>query len=80
MYRSGISILDALQQREIVGNSAVAQDEAGGDADQRRPQPERGLCRTALFPPLVIRMLRMETTGAGRGADERQLLLRARCA
>lgn len=67
MYRSGISILDALRSsEEIVGNSAVAQGlrQAGTQISAGRSLSE-GFAELHLFPPLVIRMLRMgETTGA----------------
>ena len=67
MYQSGISILDAIRTSEgIVGNVVIA------DGLQRAWQQinageslSDSFQRTALFPPLVIRMLRVgETTGA----------------
>lgn len=67
LYRSGIGILDALRStEEVVGNQAVAL--ALQDAAVRIRAGSRlsdGLERTALFPPLVLRMLRMgESTGS----------------
>lgn len=67
MYQSGISILDAIRTSEgIVGNVVIAEG-----LQQAWQQINAGeslsdsFQRTALFPPLVIRMLRVgETTGA----------------
>jgi len=67
MYRSGIGVLDALRNTEsIVGNRAVAQ--ALREA-ARRIRGGKGLSESFagldLFPPLVLRMLRMgESTGS----------------
>lgn len=67
MYRSGIGILEALRACEdIVGNRAVALalQAAAGRIRAGRSLGE-GLAGLALFPPLVVRMVRMgESTGA----------------
>lgn len=67
MYRSGVTVLDALRAGELVaGNRAIA---AGIRRAAQQIADGRGLSESfqqqALFPPLVIRMLRVgETTGA----------------
>ena len=67
MYQSGISILDAIRTSEgIVGNLVVAE---GLRQAWQQINSGEGLAESfqklGLFPPLVIRMLRMgETTGA----------------
>ena len=82
MYSSGITVLDAIRScEEIVGNRVLEQ------ALQRAGQQiAEGKNLTAafqdleLFPPLVIRMLRIgeNTGGARHGAAQRQLLLQPR--
>lgn len=67
MYRSGVTVLDALRAGEAVaGNRTVA---AGIRRAAQQIADGRGLSESfqaqELFPPLVIRMLRIgETTGA----------------
>lgn len=67
MYRSGVSVLDALRAGEMVAGNRVI---AGGIRRAGQQIADgRGLSESfqslALFPPLVIRMLRVgETTGA----------------
>lgn len=67
MYRSGVSVLDALRAGEMVaGNRLIAR---GIHRAAQQIADGRGLSESfqslALFPPLVIRMLRVgETTGA----------------
>jgi type IV pilus assembly protein PilC len=67
MYRSGITILDALRSsEEIVGNAAVAHGVRRAAEEIRSGRRlSEGFAALDLFPPLVIRMLRMgESTGA----------------
>jgi len=67
MYRSGITILDALRSsEEIVGNAAVARGVRRAAEEIRSGRRlSEGFASLDLFPPLVIRMLRMgESTGA----------------
>jgi type IV pilus assembly protein PilC len=67
MYRSGVTVLDALRAGEMVAGNRVI---AGGIRRAAQQIADgRGLSESfqslALFPPLVIRMLRVgETTGA----------------
>ncbi|NDP49285.1 MAG: type II secretion system F family protein, partial [Sulfuriferula multivorans] len=67
MYRSGVTVLDALRAGEAVaGNRVIAR---GIHRAAQQISEGRGLSESfqaqALFPPLVIRMLRVgETTGA----------------
>ncbi|MEW5967594.1 MAG: type II secretion system F family protein [Pseudomonadota bacterium] len=67
MYRSGVTVLDALKAGEMVaGNRVIA---AGIRRASQQIADGQGLSESfqslALFPPLVIRMLRVgETTGA----------------
>jgi type IV pilus assembly protein PilC len=67
MYRSGVTVLDALRAGEMVaGNRVVAR---GIHRAAQQIADGRGLSESfqslALFPPLVIRMLRVgESTGA----------------
>jgi type IV pilus assembly protein PilC len=67
MYRSGVTVLDALRAGEAVaGNRTVA---AGIRRAAQQIADGHGLSESfqaqGLFPPLVIRMLRVgETTGA----------------
>jgi type IV pilus assembly protein PilC len=67
MYRSGVSVLDALRAGEMVaGNRVIA---SGIHRAAQQIADGRGLSESfqslALFPPLVIRMLRVgEVTGA----------------
>lgn len=67
MYSAGITVLDCLRAAErIVGNAAIAQALRGAGRDIA---DGTGISvafeRSALFPPLVIRMLRVgENTGA----------------
>ena len=67
MYRSGVTVLDALRAGEMVaGNRVIA---SGIHRAAQQIADGRGLSESfqslALFPPLVIRMLRVgETTGA----------------
>jgi type IV pilus assembly protein PilC len=67
MYRSGVSVLDALRAGEMVaGNRVIA---GGIHRAAQQIADGRGLSESfqslALFPPLVIRMLRVgESTGA----------------
>ena len=67
MYRSGVTVLDALRAGELVAGNRVI---AGGIRRAAQQIADgRGLSESfqslALFPPLVIRMLRVgETTGA----------------
>jgi type IV pilus assembly protein PilC len=67
MYRSGVTVLDALRAGELVaGNRVIA---SGIRRAGQQIADGRGLSESfqslALFPPLVIRMLRVgETTGA----------------
>ncbi|MEQ1592125.1 MAG: type II secretion system F family protein [Thiobacillaceae bacterium] len=67
MYRSGVTVLDALRSGEMVAGNRVI---AGGIRRAGQQIAEgRGLSESfnslGLFPPLVIRMLRVgETTGA----------------
>ena len=67
MYRSGVTVLDALRAGEMVAGNRVV---AGGIRRAAQQIADgRGLSESfqsvALFPPLVLRMLRVgETTGA----------------
>jgi type II secretory pathway component PulF len=67
MYRSGVTVLDALRAGEMVaGNRVIA---SGIRRAAQQIADGRGLSESfqsvALFPPLVLRMLRVgETTGA----------------
>ncbi len=67
MYRSGVTVLDALRAGEMIaGNRTIA---GGIHQAAQRIADGRGLSESfqslGLFPPLVIRMLRVgETTGA----------------
>jgi type IV pilus assembly protein PilC len=67
MYRSGVTVLDALRAGEMIaGNRTIA---SGIRRAAQQIADGRGLSESfqsqALFPPLVIRMLRVgETTGA----------------
>jgi type IV pilus assembly protein PilC len=67
MYRSGVTVLDALRAGEMVaGNRVIA---GGIHRASQQIADGRGLSESfqslGLFPPLVIRMLRVgETTGA----------------
>jgi len=67
MYRSGVTVLDALRAGEMVaGNRIIA---SGIRRAAQQISDGRGMSESfqslALFPPLVIRMLRVgETTGA----------------
>ena len=67
MYRSGVTVLDALRAGEMVaGNRVIA---SGIHRAAQQIADGRGLSESfqslALFPPLVIRMLRVgESTGA----------------
>jgi type IV pilus assembly protein PilC len=67
MYRSGVTVLDALRAGEMIaGNRTIA---GGIRRAAQQIADGRGLSESfqsqALFPPLVIRMLRVgETTGA----------------
>jgi type IV pilus assembly protein PilC len=67
MYRSGVTVLDALRAGEMIaGNRVIAR---GIRRASQQIADGRGLSESfqslALFPPLVIRMLRVgETTGA----------------
>ncbi|MBI1395643.1 MAG: type II secretion system F family protein [Betaproteobacteria bacterium] len=67
MYQSGISILDALRTSEgIVGNAVIAEGlrSAWQQINSGEPMSD-SFQRLGLFPPLVIRMLRVgESTGA----------------
>lgn len=67
MYQSGISILDALRTSEgIVGNLVIAQGlrNAWQQINAGEPMSD-SFQRLGMFPPLVIRMLRVgENTGA----------------
>ena len=67
MYQSGITILDAIKHQR--GHRRQPRHRrrpaAGRPADQLRREPERGVQNLGLFPPLVIRMMRVgENTGA----------------
>jgi len=67
MYRSGVTVLDALRAGELIaGNRVIA---GGIRRAAQRIADGHGLSESfqsmGLFPPLVIRMLRVgETTGA----------------
>lgn len=67
MYRSGVTVLDSLRTSEaIVGNRVVAGGirQAGQQISEGRGLTD-AFANTGLFPPLVIRMLRVgENTGA----------------
>ena len=82
LYRAGISVLDCIQICEkIVGNRVM---EEGLQRVGRSISEGQGISQafiaTKLFPPLVLRMLRVgeSTGGARRGAAERELLLQPR--
>lgn len=67
MYASGITVLDMLQlSRKLVGNRVL--DKALNDVHASIEQGEtisNSFAATGLFPPLVVRMVRVgETTGA----------------
>ncbi|HZP88333.1 MAG TPA: type II secretion system F family protein [Burkholderiales bacterium] len=67
MYRSGITVLDALRSGEgIVGNKIVADGLArAGEHISAGQRLSEAFAGTGLFPPLVIRMTRVgENTGA----------------
>ena len=60
-------MLDAIRScEEIVGNRPLEHAlRTAGPADRRGQEPDRGVPGPGLFPPLVIRMLRIgEDTGA----------------
>jgi type IV pilus assembly protein PilC len=67
MYRSGITVLDAIKiSEEVVGNRVISD---GLNRAGQQVSAGEGLTETfqnlGMFPPLVIRMLRVgETTGA----------------
>src|SRR6185436_16000461 len=67
MYRSGITILDAVKTSEdIVANRVIAEglQRAGQQINAGESLPE-AFAKLGMFPPLVIRMLRVgESTGA----------------
>ena len=67
MYRSGITILDAVKTSEdIVANRVIAEglQRAGQQISSGESLPE-AFANLGMFPPLVIRMLRVgESTGA----------------
>jgi type IV pilus assembly protein PilC len=67
MYRSGITILDAVKTSEdIVANRVIAEglQRAGQQINAGESLPE-AFANLGVFPPLVIRMLRVgESTGA----------------
>jgi len=67
MYRSGITILDAVKTSEdIVANRVIAEglQRAGQQINAGESLPE-AFANLGMFPPLVIRMLRVgESTGA----------------
>ena len=67
MYRSGITILDAVRTSEdIVANRVIAEglQRAGQQINAGESLPE-AFANLGMFPPLVIRMLRVgESTGA----------------
>jgi type IV pilus assembly protein PilC len=67
MYRSGITILDAVKTSEdIVANRVIAEglQRAGQQINAGENLPE-AFANLGVFPPLVIRMLRVgESTGA----------------
>lgn len=67
MYQSGITILDALKTSEgISGNRVVAEAfQRAGQQINAGESLSEALQNTGLFPPLVVRMVRVgETTGA----------------
>ena len=67
MYRSGITILDAVRTSEdIVGNRYVADGiQRAGQQINAGESLSNAFQNLGMFPPLVIRMLRVgETTGA----------------
>ena len=79
LYKAGISVLDCIQICEkIVGNRVM---EEGLQRVGRSISEGQGISQafiaTKLFPPLVLRMLRVgeSTGGARRGAAQRELLL-----
>ena len=82
LYRAGISVLECIQICEkIVGNRVM---EEGLQRVGRSISEGQGISQafvaTKLFPPLVLRMLRVgESTGRARhGAAQRELLLQPR--
>jgi len=67
MYRSGITVLDALRNsEEIVGNRVIADGlQRAGQQITAGESVAEAFRNLGMFPPLVIRMLRLgETTGA----------------
>jgi len=67
MYRSGITILDAVKTSEdIVGNRVIADGlQRAGQQINAGESMSEAFQNLGMFPPLVIRMLRVgETTGA----------------
>lgn len=67
MYRSGISVLDCLTNSEgLVNNRAIARSlQAVAHEIEAGHNLTDSFAKTGMFPPLVIRMLRVgETTGA----------------
>ncbi len=61
MYASGITVVDALRtSRELAGNAVVADalDQASAFVEQGNAL-SAGIARAGLFPPLVVRMVRM---------------------
>ncbi len=82
MYRSGITVLDAIKiSEEVVGNRVISD---GLNRAGQQVSAGEGLTETfknlGMFPPLVIRMLRVgETTGAlDTALDQRHLFLQPR--
>lgn len=72
MYGAGIPVLDTLRANErIVGNAAIAAGlQRAGDMIAEGVSVTQAFQRTHLFPPLVVRMLRV---GESSGALERAL-------
>ena len=67
MYRSGITVLDAMRASQgIAGNLVVADALQRATARVNAGEPlSEAIAATGMFPPLVIRMLRVgESTGA----------------
>jgi hypothetical protein len=83
MYSSGITILDSIKATEdVVGNLVIKEGlQQVGELIAEGQNVTAAFQNAGMFPPLVLRMLRVgENTGATRyRAGQCQLLLQSRC-
>lgn len=81
LYASGIPVLDSIRStQDVVGNLAVREALVQAEGFIREGKSVTQAFRdVGLFPPLVIRMLRVgENRGPGPGPGQRELLLQPR--